>query len=986
MPDPVLAGPGGGVRFELLGPLQVVDGAGAVRVVPAAKQRIVLAALLLSAGEVVPAGVLAEALWDADPPPNAAAAMRTYVMRLRHALGPAGARVLGRPGGWAVQLGGPAEFDLAEVEELWATARAAARAAAGAGDWRRVSSLLGRALGMWRGEPLADVPSAALARREAGRLTELRSQLTEARIDADLRLGRHRVLVPELQRLAAEHPLREHVWVQLMLACYRSGRQAAALAAYTDARAILAGELGVEPGPELREIHRQVLAADPVLTAGLPGGVVVDLVPEPRADAEPEPARPETPHQLPAGVRHFAGRDEQLSELAGLLEEVGQPGRTAVISAIGGTAGIGKTALAVHWAHQVVGEFPDGQLYANLRGFDPSGPPVAAEAVVRDFLGALGVPLARIPAGAEAQAALYRTVLAPKRVLIVLDNARDADQVRPLLPGASGCFVLVTSRARLVSLAASEGGHLLTLDLPSLSEARELLSRRLGAELVAAEPEAADELIRMCARLPLALGIVAARAAASPGVRLAALAAELADTPGRLDVLDAGTPACGVRAAFSWSYRRLSAAAARMFRLLGVHPWPDISAAAAASLAGLPRPAARSTLRELAQAGLIAEHIPGRFALHDLVRIYAAEQAEANGAGPSSAAFNRLLDHYLLTGYAAALVLNRHRTPIAVPAAQPGVVPEEITEHGQALAWFETERQGLEAAITAAAAAGLDLYAWQLAWTLADFLNWRGYWRSHIAIQTIALAAAQRLGQSAAQASVHGGLSRAYAQLGQPGEAIEHLHRALALYREMGDLVGQGHAYMGLAVALEQQGRPSAALRHGRQALDLYRRGHDQPGEAAALNAVGWCHALLGEYGHAFRHSQQALALHKMLDNQAGAAFTWDTLGYVHHHLDEYGRAEACYRSALELFRDLGIAYSTADTLTHLGEIYREAGDTDAARDAWEQALSILRDLDHADAADVQAKLAGLMAASRTVSRPSPSPITPAGRRTRREP
>jgi tetratricopeptide (TPR) repeat protein/transcriptional regulator with XRE-family HTH domain len=711
------------------------------------------------------------------------------------------------------------------------------------------------------------------------------------------------------------------------------------------------------------------LPGDRPARASAPG----ELDSPPLVGAEPERVRPEAPHQLPAGVRHFAGRDGQLRELTRLLGEVGQPDRTVVISAIGGIAGIGKTALAVHWAHQVAAEFPDGQLYANLRGFDPSGLPVAAEAVVRDFLSALGVPPARIPVGAEAQAALYRTMLASRRVLIVLDNARDADQVRALLPGSSGCFVLVTSRGGLVSLAASQGAQLLTLDLPSVREARELLSRRLGAELVAAEPEAAAELIRLCARLPLALGIVAARAAASPGVRLAVLAAELGDTAGRLDVLDAETPASGVRAAFSWSCRGLSAAAARLFRLLGFHPGPDISAAAAASLAGLPRPAARSALRELAQVGLIVQHMPGRFALHDLVRIYAAEQAETNGAEARAeadgadqpgAAFSRLLDHYLLTGYAAALALNRHRAPITVPAAQPGVVPEEITEHDQALAWFETERQGLEAAIAAAADAGLDLYAWQLAWTLVDFLSWRGYWHSHIVVQDIALAAAQRLGESAGEASAHRGLSRAYAQLGRLSEAGDHLHRALALYRELADLTGQGHAHMGLAVVTEQQGRIPESLRHGQHALDLYRRGHDQPGEAAALNAIGWCHALLRQYEKASHHSEQALALYQMLGDHSGAAFTWDTLGYVHHHLDEYARAEACYQSALELFRDLGIAYSTADTLTHLGDTYRGAGDIEAARNAWEQALSILRDLDHADAADVQAKLTDLMTAT----------------------
>jgi DNA-binding SARP family transcriptional activator/Flp pilus assembly protein TadD len=966
------------VEFGLLGPL-VVRCQGAVVSIAQGKQRSLLAALLLDAGRLLTTGQLIEVLWGGAPPASGRAALHNQVKRLRDTLGESGRdRIRTQPGGYLIHLE-PGELDVTRMQDLLASAWAAARG----GAWEQASALAAGAVLLWRGQPLADVDSQILAGR-IPQLTESYLQAVETRLEAEVNLGRHAEVIGELRRLTADQPFREHTHALLMLALYRCGRQGEALAAYQSARELLVDELGSEPGPDLRALHRRILAADPALAppdaenepsapARSPATepetvepVNPDLVPEPRVGAEPERARPETPHQLPAGVRHFAGRNEQLGELARLLKEVGQPGRTVVISAVGGTAGIGKTALALHWAHQVADEFPDGQLYANLRGFDPSGPPVAAEAVVRDFLGALGVPLARIPVGAEAQSALYRTVLATRRVLVVLDNARDADQVRSLLPGASGCFVLLTSRARLVSLAASEGAHLLTLDLPSVDEARELLSCRLGASLVTAEPEAADELIRLCARLPLALGIVAARAAASPGVRLAALAAELADTPGRLDVLDAGTPASGVRAAFSWSCRGLSDAAARMFRLLGVHPGPDISAAAAASLTGLPRPAARSALRELAQAGLIAEHVPGRFALHDLIRIYAAEQAGAKGAELSSVAFNRLLDHYLLTGYAAALALNQHRAPITVPAAQPGVVPEEISDRGQALAWFEIERQGLQDAIAAGAAAGLDLYAWQLAWTLVDFLNWRGYWHSHIAIQTIALGAAQRLGESSAEASVHRGLSRACAELGRLGEAVEHLHRSLAIYRELDDLVGQGHAHMGLAVAMDREGRIPEALGHGRHALDLYQSGHDQPGEAAALNAIGWCHALLGEYEQAFHHSQQALALHQMLGNQAGAAYTWDTLGYVHHHLGEYARAEACYRSALELFRDVGIAYSTADTLTHLGETCREAGDMDAARDAWEQALSILRDLDHADAADVRAKLADLKAASRT--------------------
>ena len=962
------------VEFGLLGPL-VVRNQGVTVPVARGKQRALLAALLLDAGHLLTTGQLVDVLWGAAPPVSARAALHNQVKRLRDALGEtAGGLVRTLPGGYLIHLD-HGELDVTRMQDLLTSALRAARC----GAWDQACAAASGAVLLWRGEPLADVDSQVLAYR-IPQLTEVYLQAVETRLEAEVNLGRHAEAISELRRLTADQPFREHVHALLMLALYRCGRQGEALAAFHAVRTVLIEELGSEPGSDLKDLHRRILAADPGLTmSGAEHGLLLSVrsvatLPETAGRANEDGAQEhvawagsgrvqaEVPHQLPTGIRHFVGREEHLVTLAALLGEIGEPGPAVVISVIGGTAGVGKTALAVHWAHQVAEAFPDGQLYANLRGFDSSGLPVAAAVVVRDFLGALGVPPARIPADAEAQAALYRTVLASRRVLIVLDNARDADQVRLLLPGSPGCFVLVTSRARLVSLGACEGAHLLTLDLPSMSEARELLSRRLGAEMTAAEPEAVDELIRLCARLPLALGIVAARAAASPGISLVMLAAELGDTAGRLDMLEAGTRDSGVRAAFSWSCRALSAAAARLFQLLGVHPGPDISVAVAASLAAMPRSAVRSALHELAQAGLIAEHMPGRFALHDLLRIYAAEQAQADreviGDGSSGVAFSRLLSHYLVTGYAAALVINRNRLPITLPSAPPGVVAEEIKEHSQALAWYEAERQGIEAVIFAAAAAGQDLYAWQIAWTMVDFLDWRGYGRNNVAVQEIALAAVQRLGDSVGEAVARQTLSRAYANLGQLDEAREHLYRSLAIYRELDNRIGQGHAHMGLSVTLENQGRVFEALCQSRLALDMYRSGKDQPGEAAALNATGWCHALLGNYEEALNHSQQALPLHQTLGNQLGAAYTWDTLGYIHHHLGEYARAEVCYRSAVKLYRDVGVYYSTAETLVRLGDTYGEAGAIDAARNAWEQALAILRDLDQADTAEVQAKLA----------------------------
>jgi DNA-binding SARP family transcriptional activator len=627
------------VEFRLLGPVTAWrDG----QVVPLrrAKERTLLAALLLNAGRTVSATTLMEVLWGAELPASAPAGLQVHMMRLRRSLGDeVRSRVSTRHNGYEIAAAAT-ELDVARAEELLRSGRAAVRDQ----RWLRAAELSAKALAEWRGEPLADVSSELLALQEVPRLSEIRLQLWEMRAEAGLMLGRHAELISELQRLASAYPLREHLRALLMRALCSCGRQADAVACYRHIRHVLISELGTEPGTELASLHRRILAGDAFQAEGQ---AVTVSGPVPARQAGDGTAAL-VPRQLPCAARWFAGRQAEFAALTALLDQLGSEtsGTTAVL-AISGTVGVGKTALAMHWAHRVAGQFPDGQLYANLHGFDPSLPPVAARTVVRDFLGALGVPPARIPVGAEAQSALYRTVLASKRVLIVLDNARGAEQVRTLLPGGSGCFVVVTSRASLVSLAASEGAHLLTLDLLSVREARELLSSRLGAEPVLAEPEAADELIRLCARLPLALGIVAARAAASRaaasrGARLAALAAELSDTAGRLDVLDAEIPACGVRAAFSWSYQSLPAAAARMFRLLGLHPGPDISAAAAASLAGLPRSEARSALHELARTGLIAERVPDRFALHDLLRIYARERAaaggDAGGTEPSSAA------------------------------------------------------------------------------------------------------------------------------------------------------------------------------------------------------------------------------------------------------------------------------------------------------------------------------------------------------------
>ena len=787
---------------------------------PAPKQRVILAALALRAGQVASYDELAEIVWDGVPPSGARVAIRNYVKRLRQILGPdAGRRIVTRDPGYALEAG-PDEVDALRFTALCSQGGEAIRQDATPGSDPGAWELLGEAIGLWRGNPLVDVPSNVLITAEVPRLDALRMQAQEWRMDAGLARGLHSELVGELTQLARDHPWRERFHAQLMLALYRCGRQAEALAAYQRTRRMLVDELGVEPGRELRDLQAGILDADPDLAA--PGPALARFLtappaPEPgspgrRATAGEEPSRAErgaattlpartpagpaqpgqaadaagrplagspgpgstgpgstgpgsagpggavtgsaagvraaragagrghpadrtaaaqgnptvgagpsrpgragavpaaqatvVPRQLPAGVAHFAGRTAELAELQAWQHEAASADEAVKVLVIGGTAGAGKTALAVHWAHQSAGEFPDGQLYVNLRGFDPSGTPVAPGDALRWFLGAFGISEEQIPDSVDAQSALYRSVLAGKRVLVILDNARDAAQVRPLLPGSRSCLALVTSRARLPGLAATEGARLVPLDVLTADEAHELLASRLG-ERARAEADAAQQLTEACSRLPLALSIVAARVAARPYLPLADLARELADAQGRLEALDAGDPVASVRAVFSWSCEQLTGPAARMFRLLGLHAGPDVTIAAAASLAGVDRGQAAAAVAELADAHLIAEHAPGRYAFHDLLRAYAAYLAGTTDTDAERRdAVRRVLDHYLYTASAGSGLLNPARPQLPLELPGRGVTPEPLGTVGDALAWFEAERQVLIAAITQAAECG----------------------------------------------------------------------------------------------------------------------------------------------------------------------------------------------------------------------------------------------------------------------------------------
>jgi DNA-binding SARP family transcriptional activator len=764
------------LRFGVLGPLRVWRGDIALDLGPV-QQRVVLAVLALQAGRPVGRQQMINAIWGEATPRNAVNLVQRHVSGLRRVLeperpgrAPSGLLTWTEAGYLLTAPKGALDLDVFESE------LSRARAARAAGQLREAADALHSALGIWRG-PVCDGLSSPFLDAQADRLGESRISVLEERIELDLAIGVHADLIAELRDLVAEYPLRERLHGQLMLALYRVGRQADALTAFRDARRYLDDELGVEPGAALQQLHQQILAADPGLAAPAVVGEIAETIPI-TGTRRPLPA------QLPHRIPDFTGREAELDRLDALLvRDHGGIGTGVVIATIAGTAGVGKTALAVHWAHRISERFPDGQLYVNLRGFDPTGSAMKPAEAIRGFLDAFGVTPQQLPTSLEAQAALYRSLLAGRRVLILLDNAADEDQIRPLLPGSPGCLVIVTSRNELPGLIVTEGAQPVLVDLMSVPEARALLSRRIGQNRLAAEAHAVDSIIALCARLPLALMLVAARAATHPGFSLSALAAELSEVGGSLDAFDSEDRATNVRAVFSWSYQRLSVSGQRLFRLLGLHFGPDISLAAVASLAGMPKAQPRHTLAELTRAHLVSERIPGRFAFHDLLRAYATEVAYTyDPEDYRYAARCRVLDHYLHSAYRADEVLHRHRDrPFTPAAASPGVTPECAADQKQALDWFESEHAVLLAALRDAA--GFDTHIWQLASALVSYFKHQGHWRDWRDSQTMALDASRRLSDKRAQALSHSLLGSAFVHLSNYDHACTcpHPHRRCRL-------------------------------------------------------------------------------------------------------------------------------------------------------------------------------------------------------------
>ncbi len=932
------------MQVRLLGPIDILVH-GDSRPVHGLRRKAVLAVLALRCGEVVSTDHLADAIWGDDAPPTSVNAMQSHVSYLRGVLGTKTA-ILTRPPGYVLDLPG----DGTDVQQAERLLREGTQSPNPLDAVRHLQD----ALALWRGEPLAELVDRPWLAARAERLDLVRMQLRQALSEARLMAGEHAQLIPELEQMLADYPLDERVHGQLMLAMYRVGRQADALAVYRRLRQALDDDLGIEPSQFLRDLQTAILSQDPALNAAAPGSLTVaPPAPPPSAPALPIPA------QLPSAVPGFTGRGGELAILDAITPNAAADARGAMpLAALSGTAGVGKTALAVHWAHSVAAQFPDGQLYVNLRGFDPSDAALDPSQAVHGFLDAFGVPATRIPQDLGAQSALFRSMVADKRVLIVLDNAREAEQVRPLLPGSPGCLTVVTSRDQLTGLIAADGAVPLALDLLSAADARQLLIRRLGTNRVAAEPEAVDRIITTCARLPLALAIAAARAASRPNFPLAAIVTELREASSALDPFDGGDRATDVRAVFSWSYRALGDSAARMFRLLGLRPGLEIGFTAAASLAAVSPSEARSQLTELTRAHLLTEYAPGRYSFHDLLCAYARELTRAHDdQATRDAATDRVLDYYLHTAHHCAMLMEPFHYPITLGLPPAGVIVGQPATAEEATTWFSTEQTALVAAVKLSARTGPSTRTWQLAWTLSTYLLRRGLWNDQAQVCQRALSAARRAGDQLGEAQCLQRLALGYAKSGRITLSKPLLSEAVRLFEIIGDLPSQALIHRTLVWIAERQELSAEMLMHAQRCYELYVLADHQAGQALALQDIGHAHAQLGHYDLAIANCERALAAMRQAGEPAWEGAVWDSLGYTHHQRGDYRQAIVCYERAVDLSQHLGDRFNEADTFNNIGDVHRSAGNMMAAREAWTEALRIFDEIDHPDRDRVRAKL-----------------------------
>ncbi|MEU0452719.1 MULTISPECIES: BTAD domain-containing putative transcriptional regulator [unclassified Streptomyces] len=966
--SPDSAGPAGfaALRFGVLGPVRAWRGDEPIST-GSPQQRALLAALLLREGRTATAAELIDALWGEEPPSQALAALRTYASRLRKVLDPG--VLVSESGGYAVRDLAEGALDLAVAQDL-ATEAEKARSA---GDLCHAREVLRRALALWDGETLAGVPG-PYAEAQRVRLEEWRLQLLETRLDMDLEQGCHAEAVSELTALTAAHPLRERLRELLMLALYRSGRQAEALAVYADTRRLLADELGVDPRPGLSELQQRILQADPGLA-------------EPSSPA-PEPAAvPVRPAQLPATVPDFTGRSGFVRELGDLLAAA--EGRVMAVSALAGIGGVGKTTLAVHVAHQARSAFPDGQLYVDLQGAGARA--AEPETVLGSFLRALGTADSAIPDSLEERAALYRSVLAGRRVLVLLDNARDAAQVRPLLPGTDGCAALVTSRVRMVDLA---GAHLVDLDVMSPDEALALFTKIVGEERVASERKAALDVVAACGFLPLAIRIAASRLAARRTWTVSVLAAKLADERRRLDELQAGDLA--VKATFELGYGQLEPAQARAFRLLGLADGPDISLAAAAAVLDLPVEETEDLLESLVDTSLLESAAPGRYRFHDLVRLYARACAERDEHPPSErgAAVSRLLDFYLASA-AAVYAIERPGDRLVdhlAPTTHQGL---SFGSREAALDWLFAEAECLLACVvqsllapTLRRAAGLLLVAKDLSESGASSLF---YERAATAL----CRAAQQLGDAHVEAQARTTLAQVHVRAGRFDEAAVEASKAMTL-ESAEDPWSMCNAPLERGVIAFYKNELEAAETYLSIALDNFRDDRNAPGEASALCNLSRVHLALGKTSTAISLVEQGIEIYDGLGAALRLANGRYALGLALTVAGRYGEALEQLSAALAVFREnrqplwegvthfriaevhlaagrpplaaahaeqaialrgIGGEWRRGTVLTVLGKALRELGQPDRARACWQEALTIYDKLGSAEASEVRALL-----------------------------
>ncbi|MFH8410265.1 BTAD domain-containing putative transcriptional regulator [Streptomyces sp. NPDC018019] len=957
-------GDGPALRFTLLGPVGVWRG-GERLDAGSPQQRALLAVLLLRGKRVASVAELVDAVWGEDPPATAVAALRTYASRLRKALGPDAGVLVSDSGGYALQAG-EESIDLGVAERLAAEAERAHRSGQGEG----ARGLLCQALALWSGETLAGVPGPYCAAQRT-RLEEFRLGLLESRLDLDLETGRHAQAVAELTTLTATYPLRERLRALLMLALYRSGRQAEALAVHADTRRLLAEELGADPGPELSELHQRMLRADPGLAA-LPGERRDPL------DAVIRPA------QLPASLPDVTGHTAVVKELREHLVAATRQG--GVVSTVSGAGGVGKSTLAIYVAHSVRAHFPDGQLFVDLQGAGPN--PADPEAVLGAFLRALGTSDTALPRGVAERAALYRSALADRRILVVLDDARDAVQVRPLLPGTAGCAALITGRTRMTGLA---GAHLLDLDVMPPQDALALFTRITGAA-----DAAAMDVVAACGFLPLAIRIAASRLAARRSWTVADLARKLADERHRLCELRAGDIA--VTATFEMSYRQLSAAQARAFRLLGLPDGPGICLDAAAAVLGSDPADSRELLESLVDASLLHSPAPDHYHFHDLVRLYARTCAERDETPQQrDSARSRLLDFYLMT---TAHVYAIQRPGDTVPGhLEPTRWPGLGFDRPEpALQWLFTEARALLACAGASTSAPLLRRAADLMLVAKDLAESGSDARQYTQVNARLLAAARQAGDARSAGRLCCPMVNLHLLAGRYHEAEQAARSAREYQLRCSDPVLTAHALNESGILAIMQRRHADAETYLLQALDAFRRYENQNGTASVLANLSRLYLDTGRVTDAVRLAERALATYRAIGARlrlAGGHYNlalalaqsdraddaleelaealpiyqeyrhrlWEAMTYwrmaeVHLAAGRPARAAGRVEQALAASRGTGNSWVRANALSTLGRALQSTRHPDRARACWQEALTLYEQLGSPEAGDVRTLLA----------------------------